>query len=175
MQDQLFKQLYNSALRFLGIRLRSEKEMRQKIGEWLRKQEGVEDEDKRLVADRVIGQLFKDRFLDDERFTREWITSRMRSKPRGEVLIRMELLQKGISKDLLDDVFDSMEREQESEENSGEGMLYKSAMRLGEKYTRKYADLELREARYKLSGALARKGFDGGMIKRVVDELLTRG
>lgn len=173
--DVLFKQLYKSALRFLGIRLRSEKEMRRKLQEWLRKQEEMEQEEKQLMEDKIIAQLVKDRFLDDERFTREWISSRLRSKPRGEVLIRMELLQKGVERDLIDQVFESIEQEQEDVEENGEGMMFKSAMKLGEKYARKYEGLELREARYKLSTALARKGFEMGLIKRVVDALLTRG
>lgn len=175
MSDQLYKQLYKSALRFLGIRLRSQKEMRQKIQEWLRKQDGVEEEERRLLEDKVVAQLVKDRFLDDERFAREWVASRLRSKPRGEVLLRIELLQKGISKELVESVFFELENENKQDNEDGESMMYKSAYKLGEKYAHKYNGLELREARYKLSAALARKGFEMGLIKRVVDELLARG
>jgi len=175
MDDQLFKQVYKSALRFLGIRLRSEKEMRQKSQEWLKKQQGMEDEEKKLLEDKVIAQLFKDRFLDDQRFAREWIMSRVRNRPRGEILIRMELVQKGISRDLSESVFEDLERENKKDDEHGETVMYKSALKLGVKYGRKYEGLEIREGRYKLSAALARKGFEMGVIKRVVDEVLTRG
>jgi regulatory protein len=171
MIEVLFKQLYKSALRYLGIRLRSEYEVRTKVQQWLRKNDGLSEEEKKLVEDKVITQLVKDRFLDDERFAQEWVASRLRSKPRGEMLIRMELNQKGIPKDLISDVFAGLATDNED----GENAVFVSARRLGEKYLKKYENLELREARYKLSGALARKGFDGGMVKRVVDELLARG
>jgi regulatory protein len=170
-QQQLFRQLYKSSLRYLGIRLRSEHEVRTKLRQWLTKQESLDFEERKLLEDKVVGQLFKDRFLDDARFSEEWISSRLRSKPRGEMLIRMELTQKGISKELISKSFDVLH----SLDEGGADALYASAVRLGTKYMKKYAHLELREARYKLSGALARKGFDGSLIKRVVDELLARG
>jgi regulatory protein len=169
MKDALFNVMYKKALRFLGLRLRSEKEMRQKVQEWLYKKE-MDDARKLLIEQQIVEQLYKDHFLDDKRFAEEWVASRMRSKPRGEILLRMELSQKGIGRDLIDDImFQKSNGDQDSIDDMRAG-----AMRIAEKYVRKLAGEEDRAFSFKLSQALARKGFSGSVVKSIVDELLAK-
>ncbi len=184
MSDLLFKELYKKSLRFLGIRLRSEKEIRDKIKKWMKKDawaygkiagsstadESVVTENSEVV-ERVIAQLKKDRFLDDTRFAEEWVHSRIRSKPRGEVILRMELAQKGIDRDTIDEVMEQLLRNPSLEDNE-ENALRSMALKVGHKYVRKLSGEDERAFKFKLSQVLARKGFESSLIKGVVDELL---
>lgn len=185
MSDLFFKELYKKALRFLGVRLRSEKEMRDKINEWIKKdsrdygkvglQNFGEEEDVqgslRDEVERVIAQLKKDRFIDDRRFAEEWVSSRVRNKPRGEVILRMELVQKGIDRHLAEDVLDQILRNQ-SPDDSDINTLKSMAAKIGNKYIRKFVNEDDRAFKFKMTQVLLRKGFDNSIIKSVVDELL---
>ncbi len=172
----------------MGVRLRSEKEMRDKIATWIKKdswaydtrgsanlfeevsEEAISD-DKTDIMNRVIEQLKKDRFVDDRRFAEEWVSSRMRSKPRGEFLLRMELAQKGIDRFMIEDVLEELLKGQtieDSEENTVRAM----ALKVGLKSIRKLNGEDDRAFKFKMSQALARKGFESSTIKSVVDELL---
>ncbi len=172
-EELQFKELYKKALRFLGIRLRSEKEIRDKLKEWMKKDSWAypQQEGESEVGNRVVEQLKKDRFLDDKRFAEEWIASRMRSKPRGEVILRMELAQKGIDRFLIEDVLDEALRKN-NPENSEEGSVRAMALKIGLKNVRKLQGEDDRAFKFKMSQILARKGFEGGTIKSVVDEIL---
>jgi regulatory protein len=179
MSDLLFKELYKKSLRFLGIRLRSEKEMRDKIATWLKKDnwaygthDSVEEGNTSEVIDRVLDQLKKDRFVDDRRFAEEWVSSRMRSKPRGEVLLRMELAQKGIDRFMIEDVMEDLLKGR-SFEDSEENTVRAMALKVGMKNVRKLHSEDDRAFKFKMSQILARKGFEGSTIKSVVDELLS--
>ncbi len=178
MDELLFKKLYKSCLRFLGIRMRSEKEIRTKLQEWIKQEQrhlgDASEVNWLVIEDRVVAQLKRESFLNDRNFAREWISSRLRSKPRGKVLIAMELLQKGIDKELIDEMFEEIIADENASSEQSEGVLFRSALKLGEKNLRKYEHLEIKEARYKLSMSLGRKGFELPLIKRVVDELLSR-
>jgi regulatory protein len=169
--ESLYKQLYKSSLRYLGIRLRSEREMRDKLKEWLKKNPAIEEQTALELEDRVVKRLYSDHFLDDKRFAEEWISSRMRSKPRGEYILRMELLKKGIARFVIDSVVEDLLYKSSGDDTSG---LQQMALKAGEKYLRKLAGEDGRALKFKLSQALARKGFEGSIIRSVVDELLDK-
>ena len=90
--EQIKKYLKNT-YRYLGIRNRSEKEIRDYL---IRKKATNE------IIDHIVDLLKKQKFLNDEEFARSWISSRARFRPKGKNAIRFELLQKGITKDVVD-------------------------------------------------------------------------
>ena len=80
------------ALFVLGFRQRTEKEMRQRL-----EGKGYTPE----VTDRTLATLTRIGLLDDREFTRCWITSRT---GRGRTRIKQELQQKGIDRDLAEEM-----------------------------------------------------------------------
>ena len=54
----------------------------------------------------VISRLKDLAYIDDNKFCREYIEGRVRSSPRGRMLIKRELLQKGISSELIEKTAD---------------------------------------------------------------------
>ena len=82
-----------AALRFLEPRQRSIGEVRRRLSRVGYREDLVEGAITRLVE---IGML------DDAAFSRTWIESRDRARPRGERALRRELSVKGIDRDVVD-------------------------------------------------------------------------
>ena len=80
-------------LRLLSLRSRSEHEIEARL-----KEKGYSAGTKKLILD----LLKKNGLIDDLKFAGEWIDSRMRSNPKGKKALRIELVNKGISKEVID-------------------------------------------------------------------------
>ena len=76
------------AYRLLSIRPRSEKELKRRL---FKKGFG------QATVSEVISSLKDKRIIDDLKFSRLWIESRMRTSPKGDMLLRKELAQKGVA------------------------------------------------------------------------------
>lgn len=151
-----FNKLYNNALKFLSFRSRSEKEVFDHL---------IKKEDAVVVITQVITKLKEQKFLNDYEFAKQWIESRMRFRPRGSRLIKMELEQKGISKEIIEQIFNFQvpifnEKEQ--------------IQKLIEKKIEKYKGLSRQEVFQKLGGFLARRGFDYDAIKASIDDIFKK-
>lgn len=138
------------AYRLLSFRARSEHEIAERL-----RQKGYEDE---LIAD-VLASLRKYGFVNDEEFANTWVSSR--GKTRGRQALSHELRQKGIARDTARDVLES--RSSSVECDAARAAAIK---RVGERPTDKS-----REAKARLSGFLARRGFGWETIKPVLAEL----
>jgi len=147
-----FEIAYNRALRFLSYRQRSVKEVRDNLA----KKQFESD-----VIDQVIQKLLDQKFLNDAEFTRMWIESRNRSKPKAKRLLLFELRQKGIGEE-------TVERMQHSGFRIQNDLSL--AKKIVEKKMTKLKHLERNEIYKKLGGLLGRRGFDFGTIKRAIDD-----
>lgn len=153
--DSSFERYYNKALKFLGYRPRSEKEVRDSL---LKKKASGS------IVDLIIKKLKEQRFLNDHEFARWWIEQRTLVKPMGKRLIKMELTRKGIDKELIDETFDNMEDLVEEE--------LELARKLVERRINKYKNLDRQKIYQRLGGFLSRRGFDYDTVKKVIDEKL---
>ena len=164
--DQI-ERLFNRSLRFLSFRPRSEKEIR----DYLLRKGKLKEIDKsdaekiqyEKSIDKAIGKLKKLDQINDKGFALWWLDQRKKFKQSGNRLIKLELMQKGISKDVIDDVFQEANLDPQSE--------YKIAEKAAEKKLNAYKKLEIREYRIKMGQYLARRGFDWEITKKVVDTL----
>jgi regulatory protein len=103
--------LYDRCIRIIGVRPRSEKEVRGylervvwvKGNDWL-KGSWYEQESSLLhnASEAVQKKLHKARLLDDDAFAKWWVEQRVRRGMKGWMVIRAELLAKGVSSDLVD-------------------------------------------------------------------------
>ena len=154
----LFEKYYASALFYLQYRARSEKE----IEDYLKKKNASDP-----IRQQVIAKLKAQKFLDDENFARMWIESRMRAKPRSQMLLKMELRRKGISDDVIRSVLQG-----EDVKVVDDTTL---AIKLVEKKIRRYQALPKEQIYIKLGGLLSRNGFNWETAKRAIDEVLKEG
>jgi len=145
--------LYNKALKFLSYRPRSEREVR----DYLEKKGG----DTKIVEE-ITGKLKKQNLVDDHAFTTWWIEQRSRFRPKGKHLLWLELLKKGIKKEIIEDSLFSEKEELDL------------AKKAAGKKVKSYKNLEPLEFRRKMTAFLARRGFNWGVIKKVLEEILKK-
>lgn len=97
-----YARLLDRAIRILAMRDHSEKELRRKLVAPLLTKNGPEPIDAPPEeVDRVVAWCQESNYLDDARFTRQFIASRSR-KGYGPARIRQELNQKGIGRTDID-------------------------------------------------------------------------
>jgi regulatory protein len=145
---------YFFAVRFLQYRPRSIKE----IKDYLKKKNINETE-----IEKAIEELLEQKFLNDEEFAKMWVRTRVALKPLSQRVLRLELLQKGIDKEIIDTVL------AETAETSGNDL--EMARLLAQKKKEKYKNLSRDEVYKKLGGFLMRRGFTYDIAKRSIDEV----
>ena len=151
----LHKKYLNIALRFLFFFSRSEKEVRDNL---LKKNAPYE------IIEQIISWLLDHKFIDDEEFARRFIEQRIKLRPRGMRVIKMELRQKGISQEIIEEITAKNEGEEDNE--------LAMAKRIVEKKIIKYKGLEKRDIYQKLGSHLASKGFNWDIIKQSIDSCI---
>lgn len=139
-QKDLLDTAYRRALHLLSYRARSSQEMER----FLRQKGYLPDQ----IA-QVNARLEQEGYLNDQRFAEDWIENRAAFRPRSPKQIRMELLGKGIDRELAEQAVNRA--------NLDETDL---ALKAGRKFFKRYARLEEKEFFSKLGAALERRGFD---------------
>lgn len=176
--------VFAKALRYLSYRPRSEKEIREYlVKKSLQRHPGKRsasridsgvvadaspqnDEEYKKIIDVVIIKLKELRFLNDREFAAMWVRSRTEYKPKSKGLIKIELRQKGIAREIIEEVLQSR-----TEEHSDKAL----AGKLLEKRKKRYEGMEKQERYQKAGGFLARKGFSYDIIKAAIDEVFEKG
>lgn len=138
------KSIIQSVLRFLAIRIRSKAELLAYVDQKTRSQETV---------DMVMNYLEAHRLIDDEAFTKAWITARLH-KGKGDLLMKRELHLKGISKVLIQNVLESVDRDE----------WYQAISGIIEKTRNKWEKLPPYQQKSKMYQILAMRGFSGTYI-----------
>lgn len=112
------------------------------------------------IIDRTIAYVKEYGYLDDERFTAAFIRARMNRK--SKLMIKTELMQKGINKDTINSVL-LVEYGEDEEEDAELNAIRKAIA----KKTRSPEALTYEE-KQKLIASLYRKGFNIGKIKQIL-------
>lgn len=157
-----FEKYYNYSLRFLSYRPRSEKEIKEKL-----KSKKAESQ----VIETIVQKLKEQKFLNDEEFTRWWIEQRTKFKPKSLRLIKLELRQKGITNDIIEDqilILHLADKDQLLSEKE-------RAKKLIENKMERLKGLTKQEVYQKIGPFLARRGFDFDTMHEVIDEYYKKG
>jgi len=150
-EGDAFQKCMDKAFRFLSFRMRSEKEMRDKL---------LEKYDEATVK-KAIRRLQQLKFIDDTGFTRAWVESR--KVGRGKKALAFELSRKGVEKEIIDEALFDLSEDEELE----------SALELVKKRS-KYKGLDKNEAYQKIGGFLSRRGYSYDVIKKVINEVYSK-
>lgn len=89
----VFDRYYNSSLRFLSYRPRSEKEVYDYLKKKAKRAEALEE----IIIAQIMRRLIELNFINDLEFAKFWIEHRKKAFS----LLKMELLQKGVSKETI--------------------------------------------------------------------------
>ncbi len=150
-EDEVRK-AYNKALYYLGFRMRSEGEVRQKLKE---KEYG------NAVIDEAIKKLYIHKFLDDQQFSEALMRTQINSGKKGPRAIQQDMQKRGIDKQMQKDVLDSYSEEEQLEIAKG----------LAEKIATKEKMKTPSQIHQKISDNLMRKGYNYSLIKLAIEGL----
>jgi regulatory protein len=151
-QADSVQKAYDRAVRFLGYRPRSRKEVAQNLAE-----AGLDP----ALIETVISRLAQQGYLNDAEFARFWVENRERFRPRGQQALRQELRLKGVDDETVNAALGTLDQT-ESAYRAAQGRAQRMAA---------LAASDPRGFRQKLSGFLQRRGFTYDVIREVVTRL----
>lgn len=145
-----------------SVRMRSEREVRDYLRALsfkrkLKDQEELSD----LVIELLIERLKQKTLINDEVFARNWVDARRRSKQKGPMALKLELTQKGISREIIDTIF--------SEDNDQSQL--ELAVQALEKRQRVLSKYHPEVVRQKALEFLLRRGFDYSLAKNAINQV----
>ena len=108
------------------------------------------------LVDQVVERFAEIGYLDDEAFSRAWVESRDRARPRGESALRRELAQKGVARQVVDEILG----ERLDAAGDGDPNLAAATALLERKRAALARESDERKRRQKAYALLARSGFD---------------
>ena len=147
----------NRVLRFLSFRPRSEKEIKDYLK---RKQVSL------ITSQKVISKLKESNFLNDLEFAKWWVEQRTLIKPRALRIIKIELKQKGISNEIIEELMQNTEFKLKND--------VEMAIKLAQKRMQRYKNLSKQEIYEKMGRFLQSKGFDYETIRKSIDEVFSK-
>ena len=156
--------LFDASLRFLSYRQRSEKEVKDFLVKKITRIENIKfyQASQSPVISQIIIRLKKQRFLNDEEFADWWVKARTGSQPKGPYVIRMELVSKGVDKEIIEKAISKITNQKE--------LGYKVIHKKLETW-KKLTNLELKKKVYE---HLARRGFDSKTINEVIAQIVKK-
>jgi len=142
---------YDAALRFLGARPRSEREIRDRL---------AKHEFAQPMIDATIERLRRIGLVDDTAFAEYWVEQRQTHRPRGGRLLKQELRAKGVDAEVVAAALPA---------DDDEHGAYQAAVRKAQSLR----TMDERTFRQRLGGFLQRRGFDYETTRTVVNRLWT--
>jgi regulatory protein len=141
---------YDRTLRFLGYRPRSVWEIRRYLSD-----KGFLPQ----VMEQVVDRLKEASLLDDLAFARYWVENRETFRPRGALLLRQELREKGVAEAVVDEVLAEIDED---------ASAYSAAVQ----WAARHSHLDNEAFQEKMFGFLRRRGFGYEIIRETVSRLL---
>ena len=142
---------YSRALRLIDRKPRTTKEISSRL---------IEDGFNQGQVATVVQLLQDAGLISDEQFARQWVENRNELHPRSRKLIALELKQKGIADEVIEQVLEGSSPDEES------------ALQVAMQYARKMQITDRQLFRKRLGGFLMRRGFSYGTIAPVVQKVL---
>jgi len=147
------QQARDAALRLLAYRPRSEEELHSRLV-----RRGLPPD----AVHETMERLREQGLLDDDAFARYWVEARQQSSPRGQRLLRRELLLKGIAAETAGQAVAAVAEEE-------------AARRAAEKKAHSLRNLDYPTFHRRLGQFLLRRGFPYGTARALVEELWRQG
>lgn len=148
MERSETQRAFQTGIRILGYRPRTRREVLQRL-------------ERRYSSDAVreaVERLEKSGYLNDAEFARAWRRSREANRPRSGFLIRRELEQRGVSREVAAEAVADLDEEG-------------SAYRAGLGRLKSLRDLDWTTFRRRLGDYLGRRGFQIALTRRTVERL----
>lgn len=149
------------AMSYISRAIKTEYQMRRYLKTLSIKKKGIwfkdiRDEQLEEIFDEIITKLKGYGYLDDEEFAFQFISSRIKNKPRGKKVLVSELMSKGVNEDLARKKVDELVEDE-----------YDVLRRV---YEKKYKGDKITIRDNKKIDFLKRKGFNWDLIKQLIED-----
>lgn len=148
-EDQI-EAAFQTALTFIAYKPRTVFDVRKKLSDG-----GYPGQ----IVETILEKLLEKDYLNDKQYAENWIENKSINKPRSKKLIRLELRQKNIDQEIIDDAVSQMDSED------------KLAVRAAEKYHKRLSNFDEEIFKRRLTGYLSRRGFSYSTTKPIVNEM----
>lgn len=162
MDDEQLQKLIGAAIAYVSVHPRSEAEIRGYLEKKVKRLKAPED-----AVFEVLKRLKTLRYVDDAAYARMFVESRMRSRPKGERLIRLELKTKGVQSEIIDAVCTELFASADGSKTNEMSLAHRAI----EKKWRVWQKLPLLEQKQKIYRFLASRGFSSSVVYGIIDEL----
>lgn len=154
LKNEDFAKLFDSSLKILTLRPRSEKELKDYLAQKIAKSQNIKFREaaQSIVIFQVIKKLEKLKYVNDLEFATWWAESRS-TQFKGPRLIKAELIQKGINPQIIDKVLSSPVNQKEL------------AQKAVEKKIKTWKNLSGDQLKRKIYTYLVARGFDWDTMK----------
>jgi len=156
-KDKIKNQARNNAYALLRQRPRSEFEIRSRL-----KLKGYAQE----MIEGIVEDLRRTGNLDDRKFASLWVESRMHSNPVGDVVLRHELKEKGISDSTIEATLNDKAKNYDE---------YEVAFNMAKERFEQLKKLDRKKALKRLYDFLLRRGFKYETVRRIVEDIGLKG
>ncbi|WJY27655.1 recombination regulator RecX [Sporosarcina trichiuri] len=150
--EEEIQRAFNRALHYLGRRMRSEQEVRQKL---------LEAEFSEAVTREALLKLKKLGFLDDQAYSEALLQNQKTASGKGPNAIKAEMKKKGIDPEVQEAVLEEYDPAEQ----------LATAKRLADKAARKHSAVAPAQLKQRIQNALQRKGFSFDIIKEAVGSI----
>lgn len=151
--EKLKARAKNNAYALLRQRPRSEYEIKSRL-----KLKGYGDE----IIEEITGALERTGDLDDMRFAKLWVESRMHRNPVGDIVLKHELKEKGVSDAIIEAALS--EKSEKYDE-------YEAAFSMAKERFERFKKLDRQKAMKRVYDFLLRRGFKYDNVRKIVEEL----
>ena len=158
----VYEKLINASLRYVSFRPRSEKEFRTFLVQKLKKSKTYAAP----LVERAIARMRDLGYVDDLKFALWWIEQRQSFKPKGKRLVIAELGAKGVSQDVAQQAYLTLDNSLTDPFDAAKNIL--------EKKLHSWRLLDSQTQKKKSYDFLYRRGYDADTIGRVVDDLVQK-
>lgn len=154
MDEKTRARALNNAYALLRMRPRSVYEIRSRLK--------LKRYDSGVIED-VIETLRRAGQIDDAKFARFWIESRMHANPAGDVVLRAELKTKGVADNIVESALLDKARDYDE---------YAIALDIARERFARLAKLDRKKAPKRLCDFLLRRGFKYDTVQKILDAIL---
>ena len=156
MDTPILKKARELAYRYLALRDRSERELRDYLGRKEIPDDAIEE---------VIRKFIGSGYIDDRRFATSYARGLIERKGLSRYALRMELQRKGVRQDYIDGALDGLFAEDGYDEDG-------LALGIAQKKAASMRNLPPDKAKRRLTDFLARRGFSFDTIKKALKSLI---
>lgn len=152
IQTDTLHKSYTLAINYLSYRMRSEKEIRDYLKDKETDVEHIEE---------IIKKLHQERLLDDQEFANSLVRTRIMTSSKGPLLLKKELLDKGVSALKADEAITLYSFDKQ----------YEKALKFAGKKMKNDGRKSYRQQIQNVQQTLIQKGFEGDVIQEVLVNL----